>query len=168
MTFAQRRNRLTTHFSDLNPVVKRRIPVLIPLLHSALVRRQRSASRPSHPTVPQPPGQKCPAMSIQEEAVCAPEPISTLCKRSSSIPHLPAINTIPPTSNLQVRRHSAFFSVHSARVLVGQSLLATSALGGLRCFKKATDCGRTCLLQSQGSSLSGMQTKWRLTCRSHI
>jgi len=27
MTFAQRRNRLTTHFSECNPFAKRRIPV---------------------------------------------------------------------------------------------------------------------------------------------
>jgi len=29
MTFAQRRNRLMTHFSEPNPVVKRRISVLV-------------------------------------------------------------------------------------------------------------------------------------------
>ena len=35
MTFAQRRNRLTTHFSERIPVVKRRISV-IGLVHSGL------------------------------------------------------------------------------------------------------------------------------------
>jgi hypothetical protein len=30
MTFAQRRNRLTTHFSERIPVVKRRVSVLLP------------------------------------------------------------------------------------------------------------------------------------------
>jgi len=44
MTFAQRRNRLTTHFSELIPVVKQRISVT-PVIHKLCTRREWSPSR---------------------------------------------------------------------------------------------------------------------------
>jgi hypothetical protein len=166
MTFAQRRNRLTTHFSERIPVVKRRISVLIPLIHSALVRSQRSAYRPATVLSPPPSGAKVAAITIDGEVVCAPETISMLCRRNSSVSHLPGKETRflgRPAYKLDAR--AFFFSVHSGRVQVDKGLLVSWALEGFRCFKMATDCGRTCLLQSQGSSLSGMQTKWRLPCR---
>lgn len=80
-------------------------------------------------------------MSIQEEVVWAPKPIHRLRRRNGSLSHLPGMATrFVGCPACRIDTTAPFFlSVHSATALVGQGLLATSALEGLRCFKMATD-----------------------------